>query len=133
MKYVVDANIIFSALYNMDSNAGELLFLAIEGDVELISPEHIRVELQRVLVQKLGYAPDEVESVVKALPVEWIERALYEEFLEEAKKLLEDEADASLLACAQAFRCDAVTGDRKVLESRFKGVKIKRLREAHQR
>ncbi len=130
MKYVVDANIIFSALYDMSSNAGELLVLAIEKEVELFSTEHVRKELQEILVEKLDYSPSGVDTVMKSLPVEWLERGIYEDNMQDALEILTDEADASLLACGAVMRCDVITGDKKVLSSRFKNVKVSGLRDA---
>ena len=129
MRLVVDANIIFSALYDMDSTAGRLLYLAIDCDVQLFSTEHIKNEMRRILVAKLGYSEDDIDGLIAALPVEWVESELYAEALEPARRAIHDEADASLLACASVMVCDAVTGDKRVLASKFWNVKVRRLRE----
>jgi len=129
MRLVVDANIHFSALYNMDSTAGRLLFLATEEQVELFSTEHVKKEMMRILPAKLGYSGDEMEGLMAALPVEWLEREIYEEAMAEATAIVRDEADASLLACASVLGCDVVTGDKRVLASKFRNVKVRRLRE----
>jgi len=129
MRYVVDTNVIFSALYDMSSNAGELLFLAIEKELELFSTEHVCEELRDILIEKLGYSVNGIDALMKALPVEWVEREIYEDNMQKALEVLSDEADASLLACGAAMRCEVITGDRKVLSSRFKNVKVRTLRD----
>jgi len=129
MRLVVDANILFSALYDMDSTAGQLLFLAIDGKVELFSTDHIREEMRRILVAKLGYSKGEVEGLISSLPVDWLEPGIYQDELNEAKKVLSDEYDASLLAGASVLGCDVVSGDKEVLASRFRRVRVRRLRE----
>jgi predicted nucleic acid-binding protein len=129
MRFVVDADILFSALYDMDSTAGQLLFLAIDGKVELFSTDHIREEMRRILVAKLGYTKGEIEGLIASLPVDWLERGIYEDALVEAKKVLSDEFDASLLAGASVLGCDVVSGDKEVLAGRFRRVKVRRLRE----
>jgi predicted nucleic acid-binding protein len=45
MKFVLDTNIIFSGVYNLDSNAGRILLLATEGKIEIISPEYVKNEM----------------------------------------------------------------------------------------
>ena len=132
MKYVVDANVLFSALYDMDSNAGRLLLMAIEGNVELVSTEHVQSEMRDILASKLGYSREEVEEALRALPVEWMERGIYEDVLPESLRVLSDEADASLLACALTLDCEVVTGDKEVLSNKFRGVKVRKLRSVIQ-
>jgi len=129
MRLVVDANILFSALYDMDSTAGGLLFLAIEEQLELFSSEHVKKEMRRILMAKLGYSEREVDELVSALPVEWLEEGLYEDAMGEAMAILQDEADASLLACASVLACDVVSGDKMVLAGKFRKVRVRRLRE----
>ncbi|MBM4249068.1 MAG: PIN domain-containing protein [Euryarchaeota archaeon] len=129
MRLVLDANILFSALYDMDSTAGRLLLLAIDGEVRLVSTEHVKEEMERILASKLGYSKDELGGLVAALPVDWIGRGIYEEELAEATRILADPADASLLACAAVLGCEVVSGDREVLASKFRKVKVRRLRE----
>jgi predicted nucleic acid-binding protein len=129
MRLVVDANILFSALYDMDSTAGRLLFLAIDDLVQLFSTEHVKEEMETILVGKLGYARDEVGELIASLPVEWIECGIYSEELKEASRILDDAADASLLAVATVLGCDVVTGDNEILAAKFHKVNVRRLRE----
>jgi predicted nucleic acid-binding protein len=130
MRYVVDANILFSALYEMRSNAGDLLHMAIEDKVELFSSEHVMNEMLDVLVRKLGYTKDQAGMAVGALPVRWVEREIYMETLGTAMAVLKDEADASLIACAAILRCDVISGDKQVLAAKFRNVKVRRLKDA---
>jgi predicted nucleic acid-binding protein len=129
MRLVVDANILFSALYNMDSTAGQLLFLAIDEQVQLFSTEHVKDEMRTILVSKLGYSNDEVGALIASLPVEWMDSGIYGEELKDAARILDDAADASLMAVATVLGCDVVTGDKKILAAKFGKVKVRRLRE----
>ena len=130
MIFVVDANVLLSALYDMDSNAGWLLLKAIAGEVKLYSTEQVMVEMLDILVRKLDYTEDEVDDAMKALPVEWVDAEVYADELKSAKKVLKDEYDASLLACAALLGCDVVTGDKAVLAARFANVRVRPLKDA---
>jgi predicted nucleic acid-binding protein len=130
MMLVVDANVLFSALYDMDSNAGRLLLRAVEGQVKLYSTEHVMVEMLDILVRKLDYTEEDMDEAVRALSVEWVDADVYADELEDAKGSLKDEYDASLLACAALLGCDVVSGDKAVLAARFGNVRVLRLKDA---
>ncbi len=130
MMFVIDANVLFSALDDMDSNAGRLLLKAISGDVKLYSTEHVMVEMLDILVRKLDYSEDDVDEAVKALPVEWVDSEVYAYELKAAKGILKDEYDASLFACAALLGCDVLTGDKAVLAAMFRDVKVLKLKDA---
>jgi predicted nucleic acid-binding protein len=129
MIYIVDTNILFSAYYNPDSRAGSLIDLAMNDRVELCSPEHIRLELLEVLNRKLHYVGDHLLEAVVSLPVRWVDRAVYDDGLGAAMKVVMDESDASLLALASIMGCEIVTGDEEVLRADFHDVKVRRLNE----
>ena len=129
MRFVIDANILFSAFYRMDSNAGKILYFATVGRFELYSTDHISEELKIILNRKLGYVGDEVKAAVTEIPVEWVDRAVYDDELAAAMKSVKDESDASLLALASIIGCEVVTGDKESLRARFRKVKVRKLRD----
>ena len=132
MRYVVDTNILFSGIYDLDSSAGDLLFLAIEGKVVLLAPDHVMEELRRILRDKLHFTTDETEEIISALPVEWIEMEIYADEMERARSLVSDGDDAPILACALALGVDLITGDRGLLSAAVREIRIRRLRDAVQ-
>jgi len=115
MNLIVDANILFSALYKPDSRAGALLMFSIEEKVSLLSTEHIYIEMMRICKQKLEYSDSEAWDVINHLPVEWIETEIYHERMSGSLILTSDEGDASLLALSSLTGYPIVTGDKGLL------------------
>ncbi len=126
---MVDTNIIFSALYDMRSKAGRLLFLAIEGRIDLIASDYIREELERNLKDKLGYTDEEFEETVKALPIRWIDDERYTKEMDRAAKLIAHRRDVPVLALALHTKCGVVTGDEHFLKVKYRGFKLWKLTE----
>jgi len=112
MRFVLDTNVIFSALYDLESPAGKLLAMAIEKKVDLASPVHVREELVRALREKLEYTSDEIRETIAALPIDWIEEGIYIHAIEEAMEAISHGEDAPVVACALALKCDVISGDR---------------------
>jgi putative PIN family toxin of toxin-antitoxin system len=112
VRAVIDTNVIFSALYNLKSNAGRLLLLAIEDKIELFSPNYVKEELSRILKQKLQYTQEQIEQTVLSLPIRWVEDEIYAEFLEDARMAIDHVKDVPVLACAMALHCDIISGDK---------------------
>ena len=52
-KFIIDTNVIFSALYSPNSNAGKLIELTIEKRIELHTPMEIKDELERNLLKRI--------------------------------------------------------------------------------
>lgn len=123
-RIIVDANVLFSALYDPVSTCGSIVMLAIEGEIDLVSPESVRREMARILVKKLGYGGTEAEAAVAALPVDWIEEAAYAPKLAEAEPLVRDRTDAPLVALALALEADIVSGDKDLHALRTRKVKV---------
>ena len=125
-KFIVDTNIIFSALYKPVSNAGLLIELALEGKIELYGPEKVREELMKNLKEKLMMNNIEIDAILQGLPLTWLDRTLYENFMRKAQKLISDK-DASFLAAHFLTKYPIITGDKEF--SNIKGIKIYKLRE----
>ena len=111
MRIVIDTNVLFSALYDPASTPGRIILLAIEEKVELFAPATVRDELERALRGKLRYSDDEWEATLSALPVESVEGAIWEAFMERAKAAITDPDDAPVVALALALQCGIVSGD----------------------
>ncbi|MFQ6105776.1 MAG: putative toxin-antitoxin system toxin component, PIN family [Candidatus Hydrothermarchaeaceae archaeon] len=105
MLVVIDTNVIFSALYNLKSDAGRLLIFAVEGKINLASPTYVKGELERNLKEKLDYTDEELKETIKALPIEWKE-------VEKAVKLIRHDRDVPVLALAMHLGVGVVSGDK---------------------
>jgi predicted nucleic acid-binding protein len=129
MNLIVDANILFSALYKPASNAGDLLLHAIEGDVVLFSTEHVYAEMKRIVQEKLDYSSHDAWDVINHLPIEWLEIDIYREGMDQARKYSTDVSDSSLIALSILSGYDIVTGDKHLLSSRCPGIRIRKLKD----
>ncbi len=126
---VIDTNIVFSALYDLRSGAGRLLFLAIENRIDLIASRYIEEELERNLKDKLGYTDEEFKETVKALPIRWIDDERYLEEMDKAAKLIAHKRDVPILALALHMKCGVVSGDGHFLKVKHKDFKPWKLTE----
>ncbi|MHA1299619.1 MAG: putative toxin-antitoxin system toxin component, PIN family [Candidatus Helarchaeota archaeon] len=125
-KFIIDTNIIFSALYNPVSNAGLLIDLALEEKIELYAPQEVRTELLKNLKEKLELNEHEIKTILYALPVKWLDNKLYENFIKKAEKNI-SKKDAPFLAAHYLTKFPIITGDKEFFK--LKNIKIKSLRE----
>ncbi len=130
MKFIVDTNIIFSGIYDLESNAGKFLLLASEEKIELFSPEHVKQELIQILKNKLKFTEQEVSDIILALPIKWIEPEIFEDEMARAKESISHEDDVPVLACALALRIDILSGDKHFKDSKINDIKVWKLRKA---
>lgn len=130
MKFIVDTNIIFSGIYDLESNAGKVLLLATEEKIELFSPEYVKQELIQILQKKLKFTVIEVFDIILALPMKWIEAEIFEDGVELAAGLISHKKDIPVLACALALGIDILSGDKHFQNIKIKKIKIWKLREA---
>lgn len=130
MRFVIDTNIIFSGVYNLDSNAGKILFLAIEKDIELVAPVYVKEEIIRNLRNKLKFSVDEINEIISALPIIWIEEAIYEDHLIQAQKLISHKKDIPILACALSMGLDMISGDKHFQKIKTDKIRIWKLKKA---
>lgn len=129
-KFIVDTNILFSALYSPDSIAGKIIDLTIEKKIELFAPEEVKEELSRNLKNKLGYSENELKFTLQTLPINWISTKLYETFIERARHTISLK-DAPILAAHFFTKLPIITGDKEFFE--LKGVKTEKLRDVVKR
>jgi predicted nucleic acid-binding protein len=130
MRFVLDTNIIFSGIYNLDSNAGKVLLLAAEGKAELLSPEHVKDELMVILIKKLRFSEPEVEEIISFLPIKWIEKELYTDTEAKASSMISHRRDVPVLACALSLGVDIISGDKHFLRIKTREIKIWKLKKA---
>ncbi|MFA5772326.1 MAG: PIN domain-containing protein [Thermoplasmata archaeon] len=124
MNIVVDTNILFSALYDPDSNAGLLIMAAIDGVIDLYAPDTVKEEITRTVKNKLSYTEEEAEELITSLPVKWIESEAYASSMPYAKTQLSHENDVPILACALMLGYDIVSGDKHLLNIKPEIVKV---------
>jgi len=129
MKCIIDTNILFSALYNLNSNAGDLLILAAYNKITLYAPEFTKEELIRILKDKLHYSNKEILDSIAALPVTWIENDLYSMNLERAKEFIDHDTDIPIVACSLTLNLDIVSGDKHFHPLKKEGIKAWNLKD----
>ncbi len=124
-RIIVDANVLYSALYKPQGVCGTILQAAIDGFCELFSPDSVREEVRRNLIENLSMTVQETLRLVSALPVEWVPREAYEESINRAVSLLTHEEDAPVLAASLATHLPVLSGDRHLHSERvIKNVKV---------
>ena len=109
---LVDANVLYSALYKPEGVCGQIVTLALEGRCRLLSTESVREEVERNLVENLSMNREETSRLVSALPVDWISRDVYAEHMELALSLLSHQEDAPILAASLVTGARIVSGDK---------------------
>ena len=130
MKFVLDTNIIFSGVYNLDSNAGRILLLATEGKIEIISPEYVKNELIRILERKLKFSRNEIDELISSFTIIWIEEEIYNDKMEQASKMISHKRDVPILACALSLGVDIISGDKHFQKIKTKKIKVWKLKKA---
>jgi predicted nucleic acid-binding protein len=61
--YIVDSNLIFSAVLNIKSGIGQFILKSVEMNVSLYAPKYLKIEIDRhfdKLVQRSKLSSDEV-------------------------------------------------------------------------
>ncbi len=133
MKFIIDTNIIFSGIYNLDSNAGKVLFLATEEKIELLAPEFVKEELIGILGKKLRFSKGEINEIISSLPIKWIEQEIYEDEMKPAENLIVHKKDAPVLACALSMGIDIISGDKHFYKIKTKKIKVWKLKKVVER
>ena len=112
LRVLCDTNVLVSALI-ADGPPSRLLEEAIDGRLELLVPELVLAELERVLTDKLGFEAQQVHAARALLAQVAIEEPAPTQFVE---AITGDPVDDAILACAVEARADVLaTGDRKHL------------------
>ena len=130
MKFVLDTNILFSGVYDLDSNAGRILLLATEGKIEIISPEYVKNELIRILERKLKFSRNEIDELISSFTIIWIEEEIYNDKMEQASKMISHKREVPILACALSLGVDIISGDKHFQKIKTKKIKVWKLKKA---
>ena len=113
MKAILDTNVLISAYVFPGGKPEAVYRLALEGRIEIGTSLTLLAEFGRVLGQKFGWIPDQVEAAVAQ--VTRIDAVV--EPSETVQVVLTDPADDRVLEAARAFGADViVSGDRHLLD-----------------
>ncbi len=124
-RVIVDANVLYSALYKPQGVCGRIVQAAIDGFCELLSTDSVKEEVRSNLVENLSMAEGEALRLVSAVPVVWVPREVYDQRIDEAVSLLTHEEDAPVLAASLAMHLPILSGDRHLHSERImKSVKV---------
>jgi len=108
-RFVIDTNVIFMSLYDVNSKASKIIELANQEKVELFSPESVKEELSRVLKREMDFSEEEVLFLIGTLPVTWIKKEFYNEFLDKTKVKHKD--DKPIEAVSLMLDCGILSAD----------------------
>ena len=84
-KFVIDTNVIFMALYDINSKAGRVIRAAIENKIRLYAPDSVKEEIFRVLKREMLFDEKNIADIISSLPISWIDKKIYEFFLTKTK------------------------------------------------
>ena len=109
IRVVIDTNIIFMAWYNPSGKCAEVLRKAREGKTELFASDSVKKEIIR-LFKKNNFTDEEIKEYLGDFPINWIDKELYQDFLEKTK--VKHKADKPIEALALVLNCGILTADR---------------------
>jgi len=113
MKAILDTNVLISAYVFPGGKPEAVYRLALEGRLEIGTSLTLLAEFGRVLSQKFGWIPDQVEAAVAQVT----RIAAVVEPSETIQVIRADPADDRVLEAARAFGADViVSGDRHLLD-----------------
>ena len=130
-KLIVDSNIIFSALLNVNSRIGQIL-LTRESFYEFYAPKYLRSEIleHQEKIKKIGRLSNDeflevYELVLKNVTIlnhSIVPKEIYEQAFELCENI--DPADTAFVAFSFFLKCKIWTGDKKLVNGlRKKGFK----------
>ncbi len=108
-KVVVDTNVLFMSLYDSNSKAAEVIKFANNGKIKLYSPDSVQKEIVRVLGREMEFSEAEISFIIDSLPITWIEKGIYSEFLSKTK--VKHKADKPVEAVSLMLNCGVLTAD----------------------
>ena len=128
MRLVVDTNRVIASLIK-NSFSRKIIF---SQNLELITPDYTITEIDKYrgeIIKKSGINNKEFKILMLIIlnKIKIIPKNEYEEFIEEAKKLIKDLHDIPFVALALAFNCDIWSDDRDFLSQ--KNIKIWRTKD----
>src|SRR3989338_4248461 len=117
MNFIIDANIIFSAIIKEGTNA-KLLF---EKNIQLYSPDFFSEEYLKYinyLQEKTKRTREELIQILHILQdiIVIIPEEEYEDYIEKAKTISPDNGDSIYFALAMKLKCPIWSNDKKLKE-----------------
>lgn len=109
IKLVIDTNIIFMSLYDSSSKAAKIIELAEKNKLQLFSTDSVKEELIRVLKRELNFNDKQIEVNINKLPITWVEKEVYQEFLDKTK--VKHKPDKPVEALALVLNCGILSAD----------------------
>jgi len=109
-KFVIDTNVIFMALYDINSKAGRVIRAAIENKIRLYAPDSVKEEIFRVLKREMLFDEKNIADIISSLPISWIDKKIYEFFLTKTK--VKHKADKPVEALALMLNCGILSADK---------------------
>ena len=112
MKIVADTNRVIAALIK-DSISRKILF---NKNFEFISPDYTTTEIHKYeeeIIEKAKVNKEEFEILLSLIfeHIEIIPKEKYQDFLEEAEKIIKDIDDISFIAVSLAIKADGIWSD----------------------
>ena len=122
MEFVVDANILISALVAPRGKTCEMLF---SDKLKLYVPEFLLEEVDKYkeeISQKSGLSFEELNLLFSLIfmNIEIIPFSEFENFIEEASKICPDPNDVKYFALALKLKCSLWSNDKKLKEGSLK-------------
>ena len=74
IKIVIDTNVIFMAVYDINSKAGKIVSAALENKIMLFSTDTVKEEITRVLKRELNFSDAEINTLIASLPITWLDK-----------------------------------------------------------
>ena len=120
LSFIVDTNIIFSALYNKEGLERIVLNLILgNNDIQLFAPEIYRVEISKNLKKKLDFDKEMIISILSDFDIIEVPYEEYKVKILQAKKLIVHQNDIPYIAVALLLNSPIWSGN----ERHFKHLK----------
>lgn len=110
IRIIIDTNVIFMAVYDINSKAGKVISAAIDNKIKLFSTDTVKEEINRVLKREMDFTDAEINSIIDPLPIVWLDKAYYQEFI--AKTKVKHRADKPVEALSIALNCPLLSADK---------------------
>ena len=108
-RIVVDTNFLFMNIYDENGKAGRVVDAAVNKKINLFAPISVKRELIIVLRRRFYWDDDKIMSKIESLPVKWIEREIYDPFLE--RTIVKHKPDKPVEAVAILLNCKLLSAD----------------------
>ena len=109
IRIVIDTNVLFMALYNPFGKAGKIIELANKEKIKLFSTDTVKQELSNVLRRELDFSEEQIILNILKLPITWVEKEVYSEFLDKTK--VKHKADKPVEALSLVLNCGILSAD----------------------